>query len=206
MDLSDFEQPIANEDGRYRAVVNGEFYGFESIRQDLEKRGHRFRTLCDSEIVLHLYEEYREGCLEYLRGEFAFILWDEEKRTLFAARDRFGIKPLFYAQIGDVLYLGSEAKALFAAGVPAAGTGDPFFRTSFSVQTSTAHCSGMYDKYRQGITCWRRRDARGSFSTGTLITRTKSVISPGNPTSVILNSFELRLWIACGCVCAPMFG
>jgi asparagine synthase (glutamine-hydrolysing) len=119
MDVSRFDQPISNEDGSCRAVVNGEFYGFESIRQALQSRGHRFRTLCDSEIVLHLYEDLGERCLEELRGEFAFILWDERKRKLLAARDRFGIKPLFYAEIGNVLYLGSEAKALFAAGVPA---------------------------------------------------------------------------------------
>ncbi|HKE11250.1 MAG TPA: asparagine synthase (glutamine-hydrolyzing), partial [Myxococcota bacterium] len=77
----------------------------------------RLRTRSDSEIALHLYEELGAQCLHRLRGEFAFVLWDEGNQTLFAARDRFGIKPLFYAQVGDTLLLASEAKALFAAGV-----------------------------------------------------------------------------------------
>jgi asparagine synthase (glutamine-hydrolysing) len=113
-------QPIASEDGRFRLIANGEFYGHAAIRRDLEARGHRFRTRTDSEIALHLYEEKQARCLEDLRGEFAFILWDEARQTLFAARDRFGIKPLFYARVGGALYCASEAKALFAAGLPAA--------------------------------------------------------------------------------------
>ena len=111
-------QPIASEDGRLRIIVNGQFYDFKRIRAELEARGHRFRTRSDSEIALHLYEDLGAGCLELLRGQFAFVIWDEEKGRLFAARDRFGLKPLFYAERGGVLYLASEAKALFAAGVP----------------------------------------------------------------------------------------
>lgn len=111
-------QPIASEDGRLRIIVNGQFYDFKRIRAELEARGHRFRTRSDSEIALHLYEDLGAGCLEQLRGQFAFVVWDEETGRLFAARDRFGLKPLFYAEHGGVLYLASEAKALFAAGVP----------------------------------------------------------------------------------------
>ena len=111
-------QPIASEDGRLRIIVNGQFYDFKRIRAELEARGHRFRTRSDSEIALHLYEDLGAGCLEHLRGQFAFVVWDEETGRLFAARDRFGLKPLFYAEHGGVLYLASEAKALFAAGVP----------------------------------------------------------------------------------------
>ena len=111
-------QPIASEDGRLRIIVNGQFYDFARIRAELEARGHRFRTRSDSEIALHLYEDLGAGCLEQLRGQFAFVIWNEETGRLFAARDRFGLKPLFYAEHGGALYLASEAKALFAAGIP----------------------------------------------------------------------------------------
>ncbi|MCG8367225.1 MAG: asparagine synthase (glutamine-hydrolyzing), partial [Pseudanabaenales cyanobacterium] len=131
IDLATGDQPIANEDGQLHLVVNGEFYDFERIQQDLERRGHQLRTRSDSEIVLHLYEEYGVQCLHHLRGEFAFILWDESRRQLFAARDRFGVKPLFYSSIGDTVYLASEAKALFAAGVPAQWDRDSVFQQLF---------------------------------------------------------------------------
>lgn len=119
IDLSTGDQPIANEDESMRVIVNGEIYDFEKTQRELEERGHRLRTRSDSEVVLHLYEELGPSCLAKLRGEFAIVLWDSANRTLFAARDRFGIKPLFYAFFEDTLYLASEAKALFAAGVPA---------------------------------------------------------------------------------------
>lgn len=131
IDLVTGAQPIASEDGRLRIVVNGEFYDHERIRRDLEARGHRFSTRSDSEIALHLYEETGAGCLEQLRGEFAFVIWDEEEQTLFAARDRFGIKPLFYARVGGTLYLASEVKALFAAGVPAGWDRESMFQSLF---------------------------------------------------------------------------
>ncbi|MFZ0664024.1 MAG: asparagine synthase (glutamine-hydrolyzing) [Acidobacteriaceae bacterium] len=119
IDLATGDQPIASEDQRTHIIVNGEFYGYEAIQRELEAAGHHLRTRSDSEIALHLYEDLGPECLHRLRGEFAFILWDETNRTLFAARDRFGIKPLFYALHNDILYLASEVKALFAAGVPA---------------------------------------------------------------------------------------
>jgi asparagine synthase (glutamine-hydrolysing) len=119
IDLTTGDQPIASEDGRTRIVVNGEFYGYEAIQRELEASGHCLRTRSDSEIALHLYEDFGTQCLHRLRGEFAFVLWDETNRTIFAARDRFGIKPLFYAFHKETLYLASEVKALFVAGVPA---------------------------------------------------------------------------------------
>jgi asparagine synthase (glutamine-hydrolysing) len=119
IDLTTGDQPISSEDEKTRVIVNGEFYGYEAIQRDLEARGHRLRTRSDSEIALHLYEDYGVQCLHHLRGEFAMVLWDERRRTIFAARDRFGIKPLFYAWHNGTLYFASEAKALFAAGVPA---------------------------------------------------------------------------------------
>jgi asparagine synthase (glutamine-hydrolysing) len=119
IDLDHGDQPLANEDGQIQVVVNGEFYDFERIRTDLEARGHQFRTRSDSEIVLHLYEEYGAQCVQHLRGEFAFVLWDERRQRLLAARDRFGIKPLYYSDIRGVLVLASEVKALLAAGLTA---------------------------------------------------------------------------------------
>lgn len=131
IDLTTGEQPIANENENLHIVVNGEFYGFEPIVRDLKQRGHQLRTGSDSEIALHLYEEMGTRCLEHLRGEFAFVLWDESKELLFAARDRFGIKPLYYAMVGDTIYLASEVKALFAAGVPAQWDHESFFQQMF---------------------------------------------------------------------------
>ena len=118
IDLETGDQPIASEDGRTHIVVNGEFYGYEAIQRELEDGGHRLHTRSDSEIALHLYEDLSTECLHRLRGEFAFVIWDERNHMMFAARDRFGIKPLFYAFHNDTLYFASEVKALFAMGVP----------------------------------------------------------------------------------------
>ena len=119
IDLTTGDQPIASEDQRLHIVVNGEFYDYERIQRELEGLGHRLRTRSDSEIALHLYEDFGAACLARLRGEFAMLLWDEGNQVLFAARDRFGIKPLFYAEHQGTLSFASEVKALFAAGVPA---------------------------------------------------------------------------------------
>ena len=130
--LDNGAQPIASEDGRLHLAANGEFYDFESIRRDLENRGHVFSTGTDSEIALHLYEETGRACVDCLRGEFAFVLWDEKLQVLWAVRDRFGIKPLYYAEVGGVLYLASEVKALLAAGVPAAWDEETVFQQMFA--------------------------------------------------------------------------
>lgn len=119
IDLNTGDQPISNSSDTVHLVANGEFYDFEKIRDDLEKKGHIFKTKSDSEIALHLYHEYGTSCLKHLRGEFAFCIWDSNNQQFFAARDRFGIKPLFYAEHNGKLYFASEIKALLAAGVPA---------------------------------------------------------------------------------------
>ncbi len=129
IDLRTGDQPLTNEGETLHLVVNGEFYGFEEIRNDLTARGHRFRTKSDSEILLHLYEEYGVECLHHLRGEYAFVLWDERQGVLFAARDRFGIKPLFYSETKEALFFASEVKALHACGVEAAWDEEGFLRT-----------------------------------------------------------------------------
>ncbi len=128
IDLVTGDQPLANEDESIRVVVNGEFYDYERIQKELEVRGHRLRSRSDSEILAHLYEDMGVHCLRELRGEFAFVLWDERNQQLFAARDRFGIKPLFYAEVDGTLYIASEAKALFAAGVEARWDHDSAFQ------------------------------------------------------------------------------
>ena len=139
IDLTTGDQPIASEDGFTHIVVNGEFYGYESIQSELEARGHRLRTRSDSEIALHLWEEYGPQCLHRLRGEFALILWDAKERCLFIARDRFGIKPLFYAWHNEVLYIASEVKALFAAGVPARWDHESFFHAGTGYPSRTLY-------------------------------------------------------------------
>lgn len=120
IDPQNGRQPLSNEDGAIQVTINGEFYGFEEIRRNLEAKGHRFRTRSDSEVLPHLYEEMGIDCLRRLRGEFAFVLWDDRRARLWAARDRFGVKPLFYWTDGKSIVLASEAKSLFASGVPAA--------------------------------------------------------------------------------------
>jgi len=126
----DGRQPLESEDGAIHAVVNGEIYGFETQRRDLEARGHHFRTRSDSEVVVHHYEERGLPFVDDLRGELAFVLWDGHQRRLVAGRDRFGVKPLCFAEHGGGLYLASEAKALFALGVPAAWDEEAFLHAA----------------------------------------------------------------------------
>jgi asparagine synthase (glutamine-hydrolysing) len=112
------DQPLSSTNDRLKLIHNGEFYDFERIRRECEGRGRQFHTHSDSEVLLPLYEERGVAALEQLRGEFAFVLWDRDNRYVFAARDRFGIKPLFYALHDGVLYFASEVKTLFAMGIP----------------------------------------------------------------------------------------
>jgi asparagine synthase (glutamine-hydrolysing) len=113
--LFDGRQPIANEDGSVSVVYNGELFDYPEIRADLSSRGHVFRTHADTEIIPHLYEEYGDGMLERLRGQFALALWDENRGRLILARDRFGICPLYWTRQGDWLLFASEVKALLAS-------------------------------------------------------------------------------------------
>lgn len=118
IDIATGKQPLTNADESLIAVVNGEFYDYQGIRRDLEDDGYKFKTLSDSEIILGLYERYGTHCLKYLRGEFAFVLYDVKNRLVFAARDYFGVKPLFYVVRDHAIYFASEAKAFKELGLP----------------------------------------------------------------------------------------
>ena len=112
IDLANGRQPIGNEDGTIWVVFNGEIYNFEELRRPLERRGHRFRTTSDTEVIVHLYEEVGERVVEHLRGMFAIAIWDTRRRQLLLARDRLGIKPLYYARLRDGLAFASEIKSI----------------------------------------------------------------------------------------------
>ncbi|MGH9754320.1 MAG: asparagine synthase (glutamine-hydrolyzing) [Blastocatellia bacterium] len=116
VDLGGGRQPMANEDHRVWMAFNGEIYNHRDLRPELEERGHRYRTVSDTETIIHLYEERGERAVERLSGMFAFAIWDSARRELLLARDRLGIKPLYYALDGDgTLYFASEIKALIEA-------------------------------------------------------------------------------------------
>src|SRR5215813_1139233 len=115
--LADGRQPIRNEDGSVSVVFNGELFDYPEMKAELEARGHRFRTHCDTEIIPHRWEDHQEGMFDHLRGQFAIALWDERRQRLILGRDRFGICPLYWSQQGDWLLFGSEIKALLASGM-----------------------------------------------------------------------------------------
>ena len=112
IDLKTGDQPIKNEDGSIVVVYNGEIYNFQELKKDLEKKGHKFRTKSDTEVLVHGYEEYDEEFVKKLNGMFAFSLWDDKKKKLLLGRDRIGIKPLYYYFLGKVLVFGSEVKTI----------------------------------------------------------------------------------------------
>src|SRR5438094_9763284 len=112
IDLAAGAQPMANEDETAWIVFNGEIYNFVELREKLSEAGHRFRTRSDTEVVLHAWEEYGEECVNHLRGMFAFAIWDDKEKQLFAARDRVGIKPFYYYIDGQRFAFASEIKSL----------------------------------------------------------------------------------------------
>ena len=112
IDLKGGHQPLANEEGTLRLVLNGEIYNYQELREGLERRGHRFSSRSDAEVIVHLYEEEGEALLARLQGMFAFALWDAQQKRLLLARDRLGIKPLYYAPQGERFSFASEAKTI----------------------------------------------------------------------------------------------
>src|SRR5471032_1482195 len=113
IDVAGGQQPLYNEDGTVAVSFNGEIYNFQELATELAAKGHRFRTHCDTEVIVHAWEEWGERCVDRFRGMFAFAVWDENRETLFLARDRLGKKPLYYAVLDDgMLLFASELKAL----------------------------------------------------------------------------------------------
>ncbi|WP_311170780.1 asparagine synthase (glutamine-hydrolyzing) [Halobellus ordinarius] len=140
VDIDGGDQPIQNEDGSVVAVCNGEIYNHKSLREQLRGQGHRFRSNCDIEVIVHLWEEVGDGLVDHLDGMFAFSLWDRSTGTLVLARDRLGIKPLYYAETDDGVVWGSEIPALLAAGID--GRLDPaavynYFRIEYTPSPQT---------------------------------------------------------------------
>ena len=114
IDVKTGHQPLSNEDESLWIVFNGEIYNHTELRSELELRGHRYRTRSDTETIAHLYEEYGRDCVKYLRGMFAFAIWDRRRKTLFAARDRLGIKPFYYRWDRSKFLFGSEIKTILS--------------------------------------------------------------------------------------------
>ncbi|MFB3064925.1 MAG: asparagine synthetase B, partial [Planctomycetota bacterium] len=117
IDLEGGAQPMCNEDGSVWVVYNGEIYNFPTLRTELMEAGHVFATRCDTEVLVHGYEEWGDQLPEHLRGRFAFAVYDETRDRLLLARDRLGIKPLYYAQADGNWVFGSEIRALLRSGI-----------------------------------------------------------------------------------------
>ena len=117
VDLAAGHQPLANETSQAWIVFNGEIYNHTEVRSTLERAGHRYRTRCDTETIVHAYEEWGDACVERFRGMFAFAIWDAPKRRLLLARDRLGVKPLYWTRVGDRVLFASEIKSILASGL-----------------------------------------------------------------------------------------
>lgn len=139
IDLVTGQQPLSSMDQKTHAVVNGEFYDYDIVRGRFLKEGYRFKTHSDSEILLPLYQKYGTNVFNHLRGEFAFCLWDESAGVFFAARDRFGVKPLYYTVKSGCLYVASEIKCLFAAGIEAAWGAESYATRAFYLGNKTLY-------------------------------------------------------------------
>ena len=113
IDLEGGHQPLSYDNDRYWMTFNGEIYNYLELRADLKKEGYEFKTDSDSEVIIAMYARYKEKCVDFLRGMYAFVIWDRDTKTMFAARDHFGIKPLYYAEEGDKFYYASEGKAIY---------------------------------------------------------------------------------------------
>ena len=146
IDLAHGHQPLSNEDGTLWIVFNGEIYNHSDLRQQLTARGHIFRSHSDTEVIVHLYEEHGRDCVQHLRGMFAFAIWDSEQRRLFVARDRLGIKPLYYHLAKNSFVFGSEIKVLFTH----PGLRPEFGRSVLPEYLAFGYLSGP-DTFYQGV-------------------------------------------------------
>jgi asparagine synthase (glutamine-hydrolysing) len=147
VDLATGHQPISNEDGSLWIVFNGEIYNHQALREQLIARGHTYRTHSDTETIIHLFEQYGADCVQHLRGMFAFAIWNRNSKTLFIARDRLGIKPLYYKLTPERLLFGSEIKVLLAYG----GIRPEFNRSALPEYLAFGYLSGE-ETFYSGIT------------------------------------------------------
>jgi asparagine synthase (glutamine-hydrolysing) len=138
VDLAGGHQPLSNEDGRIWVTYNGEIYNHRDVRTQLEGAGHRYATNCDTETIVHAYEEWGDDCAHRFRGMFAFGIWDAPKRRLLLVRDRLGVKPLYWARAGDSLLFASEIKSILASGIIPASAN----RHALSEVLATRYTSG----------------------------------------------------------------
>jgi asparagine synthase (glutamine-hydrolysing) len=144
VDLTTGQQPLANEDRTIWVAFNGEIYNHADVRGELESHGHRYRTRSDTETIVHAYEQWGDDCVHHFRGMFAFALWDAPKRRLLLARDRLGVKPLYWLQAGGILAFGSEIKSLLASGFVEPRVNE----TALSELLSTRYVSGTETMFR----------------------------------------------------------
>ena len=173
IDLAGGEQPLFNEDRTVCVVFNGEIYNFQPLMEELARLGHRFRTRCDTEVIVHAWEEWGEACLDRFNGMFAFALWDGRSETLFLARDRLGEKPLYYADTWrppPAFRVGAEvdpARARSSIGNSIRKRSRNSSRSATSL--SRARSIAGYGSSNPGITCWcgaaKRRRSRASIGT-----------------------------------------
>lgn len=165
IDLSTGHQPISNEDGSAWIVFNGEIYEYQDLREWLIRRGHHFRTLTDTECILHLYEEEGVEGINRLRGMFAFCIWDARKGRILLARDRFGKKPLYYSIRPEGIWFGSELKCLRAAGIPLEP--DPeALKLYFQFTCIPDPWSAFKGVRKLEPGCWLQYDGQGTVSSG----------------------------------------
>lgn len=169
IDLASGQQPLCTSDKRYWIAYNGEVFNYPELKRQLEAKGHRFKTNCDTEVVVHMYQEYGEKCLAQLNGQFAFAIWDSIEKKMFLARDRMGIRPLFYSKQNGVFVFASEIKAIIEhpsvrRELDALGLHQVFtFWTSLSPHTVFKEIyelpPGHYATYKEGTFCvnsyWR---------------------------------------------------
>jgi asparagine synthase (glutamine-hydrolysing) len=147
VDLRTGQQPLSNEDGTIWIAYNGEVYNHAALRLELEALGHRYRTRCDTETIVHAYEQWGDDCVTHFRGMFAFAVWDERKRRLLLARDRLGIKPLYWARCGNILLFGSEIKSILASGLVAAAANEasiPELLSTRSISSDETMFQGVF--------------------------------------------------------------
>ena len=148
IDLEQGSQPIYNEDKNLVLMFNGEIYNYQQLRKELVEKGHQFYTQTDSEVLIHAFEEWKEGMLNKLRGMFAFAIWNREEKSLFIARDFFGIKPMHYTQVGDKFVYASEIKSILQF---------PGFEKKFNYKTLDNYLSFQYavppETFFEGVYC-----------------------------------------------------